>query len=334
LTVQDTTDAVAALRDPNTIRERCEIIFAAAEDDALEHFALDLSRLDATADYVIDVIKAVYPTLDVPFHSRWLHFTVGGVDRWAQLLRAVDDRTSDERARIAFDLVVPSVFLDAGAGPDWRYQEQESDQVFTRSEGLAVASFNFFAAGALSAYAIDPFRADAAALSALTNALLADGFQVGPTNPLVGVDDRAALLRRLGDALVAAPDLFGIKAPRIGNLYDTLAARAEDKRLSVTTIFAAVLEGFAPVWPKRIEIGSIGLGGIGLGDVGQHSAIRTDDQTNGLVPFHKLSQWLTYSLIEPLQMADLTITDPDALTGLPEYRNGGLLIDCGVLKAK
>jgi len=53
-----------------------------------------------------------------------------------------------------------------------------------------------------------------------------------------------------------------------------------------------------------------------------------------LIPFHKLSQWLTYSLLEPLQELGLTLTHLDSLTGLPEYRNGGLCIDLGLLQAK
>jgi hypothetical protein len=49
------------------------------------------------------------------------------------------------------------------------------------------------------------------------------------------------------------------------------------------------------------------------------------------VPFHKLSQWLTYSLLEPFEWAGVRVTGLDALTGLPEYRNGGLLLDGGVI---
>ena len=49
------------------------------------------------------------------------------------------------------------------------------------------------------------------------------------------------------------------------------------------------------------------------------------------MPFHKLSQWLSYSLLEPLAWAGLTVTGLDALTGLPEYRNGGLLLDGGLI---
>ena len=57
----------------------------------------------------------------------------------------------------------------------------------------------------------------------------------------------------------------------------------------------------------------------------------TGDATSELVPLHKLSQWLAYSLIEPLQQAGFTVTDIDGLTGLAEYRNGGLFVDGGVL---
>ena len=49
------------------------------------------------------------------------------------------------------------------------------------------------------------------------------------------------------------------------------------------------------------------------------------------MPLHKLSQWLSYSLIEPLQRAGVSVADVDGLTGLAEYRNGGLFIDSGVL---
>lgn len=52
------------------------------------------------------------------------------------------------------------------------------------------------------------------------------------------------------------------------------------------------------------------------------------------MPFHKLSQWLTYSLIEPLEEAGIHVTNLDGLTGLAEYRNGGLFQDLGVVKMR
>ena len=51
----------------------------------------------------------------------------------------------------------------------------------------------------------------------------------------------------------------------------------------------------------------------------------------GFVPLHKLSQWLAYSLIEPLEAAGIRVVNIDGLTGLAEYRNGGLFVDAGVL---
>ena len=59
--------------------------------------------------------------------------------------------------------------------------------------------------------------------------------------------------------------------------------------------------------------------------------LATGDATSHLMPLHKLSQWLSYSLIEPLQRAGIDVTDIDGLTGLAEYRNGGLFVDGGVL---
>jgi hypothetical protein len=75
----------------------------------------------------------------------------------------------------------------------------------------------------------------------------------------------------------------------------------------------------------------LSLAGVPLGDCWRHPAIQRDDATDGYMPIHKLSQWLAYSLIEPLEAAGIAVTDIDGLTGLAEYRNGGLFVDCGVL---
>jgi hypothetical protein len=52
------------------------------------------------------------------------------------------------------------------------------------------------------------------------------------------------------------------------------------------------------------------------------------------MPFHKLSQWLTYSMLEPFEWAGVKVRHLEALTALPEYRNGGLLIDSGMILPK
>ena len=241
----------------------------------------------------------------------------------------LSDVPADEVARIRFDLVVASVLLDAGAGDAWRYVEPTTRETYARSEGLAVASFDLFRTGTLSARSEQPLRADAQALMALDEATSGRAFQVRDDNPLIGLAGRCRLLNQLGRSLMASPDLFGAQAPRIGGLFDHLAQKAQGGRLPAPAILAALLEGLGDIWPGRIE-----LAGLNLGDVGRHPAAASDDLTSGLVPFHKLSQWLAYSLIEPLQDAGIEVTELDRLTALAEYRNGGLLIDLGVLQPR
>jgi hypothetical protein len=145
----------------------------------------------------------------------------------------------------------------------------------------------------------------------------------------VGLAGRAALLRALGTAVAEAPQYFGTHSPRLGHLFDYLCGRASAGSVSAQQILQALLESLGPIWPGRLSVGS-----VNLGDVWHHSQVTGPGLTAGLVPFHKLSQWLTYSLIEPIMAAGVTVTGIDALTGLAEYRNGGLLLDLGLLTPK
>jgi hypothetical protein len=184
-----------------------------------------------------------------------------------------------------------------------------------------------FTHGAFSADPLRPLRTDAGVLTTFGVADLERGLQVSDTNPLVGLDGRADLLRRLGRLVASKPEIFGRDdTPRPGGLFDQLAMQADGGRLPAPAILAALLQQLGPVWPSRLT-----LGGIALGDCWKHPAMTTADATSGLVPLHKLSQWLAYSLIEPLQTAGINVTDIDGLTGLAEYRNGGLFVDAGVL---
>jgi hypothetical protein len=309
------------------VRERCAAVMAAAERGDTRHLTWQPTRLPAAAAYVADTIRLRYPTLDVPYHSRWRHFEAGGVDRWAAIA-AVAAGDAAERARTRIDLAITSVLLDAGAGPVWRYADSVTGCTLARSEGLGVASLRLFASGAFSARAGCPFRVDAQALSALEPAAVAEGFQVAPENPLVGLEGRAALLRRLGDVASATPAVFGAPA-RLGHLYDYLVAQSRDGAISAAFLVATLLRALGPVWPSRLA-----LDGVPLGDCWKHpaaSGANAADPTNGFVPFHKLTQWLAYSLLEPLEEAGFAVIGLDQLTGLPEYRNGGLLLDTGVV---
>jgi hypothetical protein len=311
------------------VRERAHELLAAGIDRRLAHFSVDLGRLPAAADTVAGVIRDHYPTLAVPFHARWRHFVVAGRDLWAERAVATRWRDPAARARAAFDLAIVSVLLDAGAGFDWRYHDAATGAVLGRSEGLALASLRMFEAGAFSADPADPLRADGRRLATVSAADLADGFQAGAANPLVGLDGRAALIARLGATVAANPAVFaGADAPRPGGLFDHLADHSADAggHIAAGRILEALLVNLTPIWPSRLT-----LGGIALGDTWRHPEVRRGDPSDGLVPFHKLSQWLAYSLIEPLRDAGITVGDIDGLTGLAEYRNGGLFVDTGVI---
>lgn len=314
---------IAYIRSAPAIRDRCGILFDLACKDRLEHFRCDLTQLRSVADYVIEVMREDYPDLQIPFHSRWRHFEAGR-SRLTQLDRELAELTPLAKAQAKFDLAIVSVLLDAGAGATWQYHEPGTNLVFRRSEGLAVASFQMFCQGTFSSHS-DKLQADALGLQKLTEDVLAAGFQLSHQNPLVGLPGRLNLLRRLGQTIVSHPQLFGNDNPRPGGLVNYLLTKASHGQLTAETVFSAVLEGLGDIWTGRLTID-----GINLGDVWYHSAL----SHNKLVPFHKLSQWLTYSLLEPLQELGLEITGLDTLTGLPEYRNGGLCLDLGLLQPK
>ena len=295
------------------VRERCGLVYQAAEQGKTPHFRLHPKRLDAAAKLVVEVTRRRYPDLRVPFHSRWRHFSAGGVDR-AALVALGADRAETARSRI--DLAIVSVLLDAGAGPGWRYQEAETGQVLARSEGLGVASLRAMQGGLFSANPTRPWRADAAALAALTPQVLAQAMQHRDNNALTGFEGRVDLLRRLGEVARDNPAAFGQPA-RLGNLFDYWSRQGGT--VEAATLLRTLLVVLGPIWPGRP-----------LGDCGRHRAVPGD----GLVPFHKLSQWLAYSLVEPLHEAGMTITALDGLTGLAEYRNGGLFLDLGIIEPR
>jgi Protein of unknown function (DUF1688) len=328
---------LALLHDPATIRARCAAILRAVESNVSEHFTIDRSQLPAVADRVAALTLKRYPDLKIPYHSRWRHFEAGGVDRKAQLDALLAGKSVADAARARFDLTVVSVLLDAGAGTDWRYVESEGAAPLGRSEGLGVASLHAFLRGAFSASPTDPLRADAAALAKMDSAALRGIFQVTAANPMVGLEGRAALLARLGATLRVAA---GAAAPqaRPALLYDRLSDHGNITTVTASEVLGEVLRTLGPIWTGGRHVQGLLAGdvwphrwaGASVG-VGLHGHGEQDPTTGGWVPLHKLSQWLTYSLLEPLQWAGMQVTGLDALTGLPEYRNGGLLLDGGVI---
>lgn len=326
--MSDLASAVAELRSTHTIRKRATALLARARRNESTFFAVNDGALVTAATLVAELTQARYPDLKIPYHSRWRHFEAGGVDRGGQLDAALAGASTADKARARIDLALVSVLLDAGAGADWRYKEQTPGAEYTRSEGLGVASFHAFMAGLFSSDSGRPLQADAQGLQAVTAGKLAQAFQVTGVNPLIGLEGRAALLCRLGEALQNQPELFG-QPGRPGHLFDLLSK--DGKAIQAHDVLSVLLTGLSPIWPAQNAIE-----GVALGDCWPLKAARSDAPglSDGWMPFHKLSQWLTYSLLEPFEWAGIEVQGLHALTGLPEYRNGGLFLDAGVLRLK
>jgi hypothetical protein len=306
---------------PSAVRAGARAIFELAARGGT-HFRPCLDRLDQVADYTIAVTRSNYPELQVPYHARHRHLRAGGIDRPAQLAERLRGAGTDEIVRSTIDLVVVSVLLDAGAGGRWRYEDPATQCMYSRSEGLAVASFDMFMGGAFSGDPSAPLRADAAGLRALRIADLERALQVSPDNPLIGAAGRLALLHGLASSITRQPDVFPT-----GRVSDLLDALRGSKTISAARLLELVLRRFGAAWPGPLEVG-----GYNLGDTWIYRPLGSG--AAGLVAFHKLAQWLTYSLVVPLTEHGYAVESLDQLTGLAEYRNGGLMLDSGLLEVR
>lgn len=167
-------------------------------------------------------------------------------------------------------------------------------------------------------------------LASLTEEKVATAMQVSEANPMSGISGRASLLTSLSTALRASPSYFGQEG-RPGNLLHYLQQKMGSEAsnsIHISNLWEVVILGLAPIWPTD----RMSLGGVALGDVWKCDALaKQETETTsgegsiggGLVPFHKLSQWLTYSLVEPIEkLMGWKINGMQDMTGLPEYRNG------------
>ncbi len=314
------SESLAALLSAAAVRQRCRWFFEAARAGTLKHFVYDDSMLDDCVQVVAQETLTNYPDLVVPYHSRWRHFETPTGDLSNVLLKYVGASDQD-RCRAELDLVFVSVLLDAGAGGRWQYRDADTGMVYRRSEGLAVASIRMFVAGLFSSDPASPCQVDSDALIALDVDGLERGFKTDDDNSLPGLAERTLLLNRLGGVL-AESSATGLCRPS-----DLILDNLGERVVTAEHLLAVVLDHLNPIWPHgRIE------DGVALGDVGYHPLASSAEEFPGLVPFHKLSQWLTYSLIEPLVRGGIEVCELDGLTGLAEYRNGGLFVDCGVIQ--
>jgi hypothetical protein len=184
------------------IRERTSRVYDYVAQGRSPFFSLNHAKLEGVARYIAEVTRKQYPDLKIPYHGRISHLNVGGVARTAALKKFGKEHGHHSRdsSDALFELVIVSVLLDAGAGNSWRYAETDG-KIYSRSEGLAVASYHMFIAGAFSSDPKHPYQVDGEALRKLTVETLARHFQVSGTNPLEGLGGRVNLLKQLGDVL-------------------------------------------------------------------------------------------------------------------------------------
>ncbi|KAG8986259.1 hypothetical protein FRB94_004473 [Tulasnella sp. JGI-2019a] len=354
------SSTVTYLRSLPAIRDRCNRVYELAKAGKLEYFDYHPEKEQEVIDFCCDIIQRDFGTnyQSIPPHSRWRHLDAGKtriqplIDSW----KGASPKPSDlEIAKRLIDLFLVSVLLDAGAGNEWKYKVDE--QTYARSEGLAVASYDMFVQGVFSDDPKDPFRVDAAALERLNTEKVSAALQVSESNPMNGVQGRSELLINVAQALRSQPEYFGTGA-RPGNMLDFLLkeSRQHDGKtaIHVSSLFGVLIEGLATIWPaSRSSLNGVALGDVwpcgalagnpgpnskavpenvkfspGMKKTSRSAAAKGDD----LVPFHKLTQWITYSLIEPIEkVLGWEVEGMEDMTGLPEYRNGGLLVDLGVL---
>ncbi|GAD91830.1 conserved fungal protein [Paecilomyces variotii No. 5] len=335
-----TLDPGAYLRSIHAVRDRSKIVLQKAKRNLLNHFDVDMSKFEETASYVVSIIKRDHAPdyQSIPPHGRWQHFEVGGRPRINQLLQSWPSSIdAQERTRRLIDLFLVSVLLDAGAGTRWSYKSKESGKVYSRSEGLAVASLEMFKSGMFSSDPTEPCQVDGAGLKKVTVDMLAKGMQHSEQNPLAGLEGRAGLLARLSDAL-NNQELFGVDA-RPGNMLDYLLSHPSTLASSVPIVplpvlWSVLMDGLSSIWPSsRTEID-----GVSVGDAWPCSDLPQSPPAQpweSIFPFHKLTQWLCYSIMVPMtKLMNIYFAGSELLTGLPEYRNGGLLIDMGLLTLK
>ena len=324
----DKHDLIEGLNKLEMIRERCGKIFALAEKRQLSHFVYDESKLNSAIDFVEQVVRTNYANLEIPNHSRMRHFRSLVID---PLIASWSKKTALERTRRLVDLCTVSVVMDAGAGANWKYVCPFEGKAYTRSEGIAQATVDMFAEGVFSSDPAVKCRVNSVGLLNLKIDDLRRGFHIRQDNVIVGLEGRLGLLQRLGQCMESYPEFFGPdEVFRPGNVVDYVMRFANDKnQVSVKILWEALAGGLKGVWPSS---GS----GVKRGDVWMHNKLKNPMEAGSdLIPFHKLTQWLAYTIIDVMENnLGVVFTDQNQLTALAEYRNGGLLVDTGVLQLK
>ena len=282
------------------VRERCALVLRLGRDGRSPHFTLDARslagrrRLRRRGD-ARELSRSAH-SLSQPLAA----FFAPAASTAGQGSRSASPATTRSSARAsAVDLATVSVLLDAGAGDAWRYREAATGLHLRALGGARGRQPRHVCAPAdFPAMPTSRCGSTVAAWISLSARRWRATFRSTPDNPLVGLRARAALLRRLGARARSDGRTCSAARPRgPGNIVDHLLGRRRRERRGAGACSTLLLDGVVADLAVR------------TGDR-RRPARRcrppsggrcADDATDGIVPFHKLSQWLTYSLIEPLE---------------------------------
>jgi len=320
------------LRTTAAIRSRAGQLLKRARAGESQWFIVDDGFRETAAQAIVKASHHWHGRIN----SLWRHFEAGGVDRRKQIEEQMSGLKAAQKAHTLLDLAIVGALLGDGDGvADWKYIDTASGKTFAGAEGLALATFHAFTAGLFSSDAKRPLQADSEGLRALVTAHLAEAFQISDRNRLGGMEDRAVLLRRLGEVIAEQPEVFGDEIQRPGGMFDMLVSPLGPEEpphtadITAHSILSQLLRSLSGIWP----VGNA-IGGVPLGDCWRHPAVRGPGLTDGWMPFHERSQWMTYSMLEPFEWCGVKVLGVQLLTALPDERTCRFLVDKGVLRLR
>ncbi|KAH8547792.1 hypothetical protein BGW37DRAFT_535795 [Umbelopsis sp. PMI_123] len=322
-----------------SVREQTKQIQQIAQTGRLQHFDIDLEKMEEVVRFVTLLVKRDFDDpSDMPSYSRWRHFEVGGKLRIKQLLSSWTSASPTEKAKRLIDLCVMSILLDVNPLHQWTYQEKSTGRLYKRTEGIAIAVLDIFKSGLFSSDPGDPNRVDASALADLTIEDLTSGFQLNAKNTLIGLEERINLIQHVTEMMKDYSNIFSSNdksSSRPGNMLDYILSHPSTVRSSkgnviqMETLWSVVIL-LGELWARGSEVE-----GKAVGDVWLCEALRSAGFSDPYLPFHTTTQWLCYAIIEVLEtQLGITVDGKDQLTPLTDYPNGGLLLDTGFLILK
>ncbi|ORX52807.1 DUF1688-domain-containing protein [Hesseltinella vesiculosa] len=322
-----------SLRDPTgliTLREQCLKIQQLANKNQLRHFDVDSTKFQD----MVDLRDYQGMPDQMPMYGQWYRFGCHGqIKTLLQSWQGVSPLAQTQRL---VDLFVVASALDVESVSrqrSWHYKDPKTSRAIGGSQGIAMATLDLFKAGAFSCDPQDPFRVDGEKLKTPGQPThFRVSLQPKSASHLPGLEDRLSLLQHIGHVLQSQPCFRGDQGTsfRPGHFIDYLL----DHHATIHTKKGPLIP-LETLWPGAMQLGE--LWARPEGDIQDCPSLLLDSATSmeAKIPFHKYTQWLIYSISEPMEkLLGATIEGKDLLTPVPDHWQGGLLLDTGFLTLK